>query len=155
MKCLCCGRNFDDKDAIKKHYIDVRNVDSLNYFFERLVLPDKWFQPRKCFRCEACFVTEREERIHNFLNHYQQGSRLPTEFKTMAKLRYDRNLEKYSINISDHGKYYKFENSTELIDEFMTVFEQKFVSRDGRKSLLSVLLQSGIPSLHLFKVLLR
>ena len=135
MKCLCCDRNFDDKDAIKKHYIDVHNVDSLNYFFERLFLPDRRFQPRKCFRYEAFFVTEREEKIHSFLNHYRQGGRLPTKFKPMTKMRYDENLEKYSINIDEHREYYNFENSGELIDEFMTVFKQKFVPTDGRKSL--------------------
>ena len=81
------------------------------------------------------FVTEREEKVHNFLNHYQHGGKLPTEFKPIAKVRYDANLEKYSININDHCRYYDFENSTEIIDEFMTVFEQNFVPRDGRKIL--------------------
>ena len=52
----------------------------------------------------------------------------------MAKIRHEGNLGKYLTDISDHGEYYNFENSTELIDEFMTVYEQKFVPRDGRKS---------------------
>ena len=135
MKCLCCGRNFDDKDTIKTPYIDVHNVDLLNCCFERVFLPDRRFQPQKCFRCETFFVTEREEKIHNFLNNYQQVRRLPTEFKPMTEIRYDENLEKYSNNIDEHGEYYNSENSGGPIDEFMSVFEQIFVPRDGRKSL--------------------
>ena len=48
----------------------------------------------------------------------------------MIKIRYDENLEKYSININDHAAF-NFENSDELINDFMLVFEQKFVPRDG------------------------
>ena len=77
-------------------------------------------------------MTEREEQIHNFLNHYQQGDRLVTEFKPMTEIRYDENLEKYSINIDEHGKYYNFENSGELINEFMTVFERIPRFQDSR-----------------------
>ena len=58
------------------------------------------------FQMRGFFVTEKEEKIHNFLNHYEQGGSLPTEFKPMKKVRYDASLEKYSININEHARYY-------------------------------------------------
>ena len=53
----------------------------------------------------------------------------------MTKTKYGENLEKHSINTIDHAAYYNFENSDELVNNFMSVFEQKFVPRDGSKNL--------------------
>ena len=131
---------------IKNLYVDDHNVDS-NYFFKSLFLPYSKFCLRKCFRCDTYCVTEREDTIHSFLSHYQHSGSRPTEFKPISnnlqlifarngRTKNDANLEKYFIDFKQHGRYYDLENSREIIEEFMTVFEQNFVQKpNGKKTL--------------------
>ena len=135
MKCLCCNRKFEDKKILIQRYIGDHNVDRNNHFFCRLFLPDRHFQARKCFRCEAFFVTEREGKVHNFLRHYQHGGSFPAEIKPIKKTRFDQYLKKYSISFNEHSDYYNFENTIETIEDFMNVFEQNFRGEHGKKTL--------------------
>ena len=54
---------------------------------------------------------------------------MPDEDKPLKKTYFDRNLQKYCITFSEHGDFYDFYNSQEIISEFLTVFENNFVAR--------------------------
>ena len=81
---------------------------------------------RKCFRCDYFCISQRDEKKHNFLSHYQLGGRRPVEDKPVNKTFFDENLRRYCINFSDHENFYNFFNSEELVSDFLTVFENNF-----------------------------
>ena len=90
--------------------------------------------PRKCFSCEYFCSNGREEKKHNFLLHYKQGSRLPVEDKPLNRTYLDEDLQKYWIKYSDHSRHYDFFDSIEIVPDFLTVFESNFLPRlDLRK----------------------
>ena len=89
----------------------MHGVDENNYFFRKLFTTDKAFCPKKCFRCEYFCHDGRDEKIHNFLEHYQLGGTLPTEEKPLKKTYFDRDLQKYQITFSELADFYDFYNS--------------------------------------------
>ena len=84
MKCLCCNQSLADQFSLKKHFITWHEVDE-NYFFWKLFMRDKFFVPRKCFRCDYFCLNKRDEKNHNFLTHYQMGGRQHIEDKHLKK----------------------------------------------------------------------
>ena len=96
-KCLCYARSFENADSLKDHYVLEHNVNRENYFFQKLFTRDRIFPPRKCFRYEYFCINGRDEKIHNFITHYQQGGRLLIEDKTLTGTYFDENLQKYCI----------------------------------------------------------
>lgn len=87
MTCFCCSVNFEDANSLRSHYIPEHDVDENNR--------DRAFVPRKCFSCEYFCSNGREEKKHNFLLHYKQGSRLPVEDKPLNRTYLDEDLQKY------------------------------------------------------------
>ena len=61
------------------------------------------------------------------MSHYQLGGRQPTEDKPLKKTFFDENLKRYCINFLEHGSFYNFYNSQEVVSEFLTVFENNFI----------------------------
>ena len=106
MKCLCCTGNFEGLGSLKQHYVEVRNVDENNYFFQKLFTRDRYFCPRKCFRGNYFCHNGRDEKVHNFLENYQQGGTLPSEDKPMKITYFDRDLQKYCITFSELGEFF-------------------------------------------------
>lgn len=49
--------------------------------------------------------------------------------KSIKKMFFDSDLQKYCINFSDHADYYDFYDSNESISEFLTVFENNLILR--------------------------
>ena len=86
MKFLCCQQYLDNLNSLKKHFISQHNVNPNNYFFKRLFTKDRVFSQRKCFRCDHFCYNGREEKIHHFLSHYQQGGKLPIKDKPLKKI---------------------------------------------------------------------
>ena len=74
---------------------------------------DKFFVPRKCFRCDYFCLNKRDEKNHNFLTHYQMGGRQHIEDKHLKT-----KLKRYCINCKD-GDYYDFYESRELVSDFL------------------------------------
>ena len=75
------------------------------------------FIPKKCSRCKHFCFNGRDEKDHNFLLHYQQGGSLLIEDKTLKKTYFDENLQKYCITFHEHGGYYDFYYSQEIVFE--------------------------------------
>ena len=135
MKCLCCDRSFADQESLKNHYVDFHNVDENNNFFRKPFTRDNAFISRKCFHCDYFCINRKDEKNHNFLSHYQLGGRQPTEDKRLEKTFFDENLQSYCINFLEHGSFYNFYNSREVVSEFLTVFEKNFIpNADLRQS---------------------
>ena len=79
--------------------------------------------PRKRFRYDCFCLDRRDKKNHNFVAYYQMGGRQPTEDKPLKKKTFfDENLQRYCINFSEHGDYYDFYDSRELVSDFLTVF---------------------------------
>ena len=129
MTYLCYQQSFDNQDCLKKHFISQHNIDRDNYFFQKLFTRHKHFILRKCFRCEYFHYNGREEKLNNFLSHYQQGGRPPAEDKPFNKIYFDENLQKYCITFDEHSNYHDFFNSQEIVSESLQVFENNFVPR--------------------------
>ena len=129
MKCLCCQQSFHNLNSLKDHYISHHDIDKDNYFFKKLFIGDRVFMQRKCFRCEHICYNEREEKIHYFLSHHQQGGRLPTGDKPLKKIYSNENLQKYCITFDEHSNYYYFFDSREIMSEFLQIFENNFAPR--------------------------
>ena len=131
MKCLRC----DLFQSLKSHFVDFHNIDENNQFFRKLFTKENVFFLRKCFRCDHFCINRRDEKSHNFLSHYQLGGRQPTEDQPLKKTFFDENLKRYCINFLEHGSFYNFCNSGEVVSEFLTVFGNNFIpNADLRKS---------------------
>ena len=129
MKCLCCDQVFNDQCSLKDHYVNSHGVDENNYFFWKLFTRDRFFAPRKCFRCDHFYLNRREEKNLSFLVHYQMVGRQPIEDKPIRKTYLDENLQRFCITCSEHDDHYDFYKSQEVVSEFLTVFENVFVPR--------------------------
>ena len=86
---------------------------------------------RKCFRCEHFCSTRRDEKMDNFVPHYQQCGRLPTEDKSLKKIYFDKTLQRYCTTLDKHSNYYDFFDSGEIVLEFLQVFENNFVANSN------------------------
>ena len=126
MKCLCCNGNFEGLGSLEQHYVEAHNVDENNYFFRKLLTRDRYFCPRKCFRCDYFCCNGRDEKVHNFLEHYQQGGTLSSEEKPVKLTHFDGDLQKCCITFNEYGEFFDFYNPREVISEFLIVFEQDF-----------------------------
>ena len=67
-------------------------------FFKKLFTEDRSFAPRKCFRYINFYLHRRDEKNHNFLARYQQGSNRPVENKPIERRYLDENLQRFCIN---------------------------------------------------------
>lgn len=76
-----------------------------------------------------------DEKTHNFLLHYQQEGRLPIEDKPLNRTYFDENLQKYWINLSEHGKTYDFYDSKDIVSAFLTVFDNNFIPRQNLRKI--------------------
>ena len=70
-----------------------------------------------------------DKKTYNFLSHYQQGGTRSIEDKPLKMTFFNENLQRYSIDFSEHGADYNVYHSRELVSDFMTVFENAFVPR--------------------------
>ena len=55
------------------------------------------------------------------------GGRQPIEDNPLKKMFFDESLQRYCINFYEHGDYYDFYDSQELVD--LAVFENVFLPR--------------------------
>ena len=75
-------RNFQD---IQRHYIEKHKVNPTNWHFKALFKKGrKNFFIRKCCRCNEILTSQKRERIHSFIKHYQKSGQLSLEYKPIA-----------------------------------------------------------------------
>ena len=110
--------------SFKQHYVEEHNVDENKYLFQHLFTRDRYFCPRKYFRCDYFCHNGRDEKVHNCFEHYQSRKTLPSEDKTMKITYFYRDLQNYCISFCKQGEF--LYDPREVISEFL-MFEQNFV----------------------------
>ena len=83
------------------------------------------FKPRKCLRCLDFLPTTEFKAIQEFLKHYDEGKLNPFEEKPIDTIRWETKTS-YEFSAQKHKEYYNFENSEELVDDFLKNIRSKF-----------------------------
>ena len=79
-------------------------------------------------------TSEREEKKHNFLFHFQKGGTIPLENRPIIK-RNDGTIIKFEIRYDEHKNSYDFEHPVNLVEDFFGVVEIKFV-KNGKQEFI-------------------
>ena len=126
MKCLLCAY-LAIKDDLMKHYINCHRVDTQNYFFKYLFLTNNKSLCIECCRCNEFLTTKENQRQHNFLEHYDEGKKLPFAEKPI-EIKTIEGLTTYEISYEKHSDYYDFTASESVVDEFLFNVKNRFKS---------------------------
>ena len=119
MKCLLCSSSFDDDEEIIEHHVTYHKIHPNNRFFQKLFQSDKNCSVfHKCLRYDDLLTTSDFKIKHDFLKHYNEGynnlfENEPVDVEKTA------NLLKFEIKVNKHGDCYAFENSEEVVDDFL------------------------------------
>ena len=128
MKCLLCDCITNDKKDLKKHYIQLHNIDENNYFFKRLIDQKKnTFYQKNCQFCNEFIFLNKIE--HDFLKHYDKGyfrgggnddndnandnATLPIDISNKEA------ITKIEITFKEHSTFYDFFDSVAVVDNLL------------------------------------
>ena len=126
MKCLLCSATFGSNEELGKHYKSYHKIDPNSRFFQKLFQSNKNSSiSRKCLRCDGFLTTSNFKIKHDFLKHYNEGSADFFEEKPADILK-TANLLKFEITVNTYGDYYIFENSEEVVDEYLRNIHSRF-----------------------------
>ena len=118
MKCSLCSSSFDNNEEIIEHYITYHKIDRNNRFFQKLFQSSKNCSVfYKCLRCDDVLTTSDFKIKHDFLKHNKGYNDLFEDKPVDAEKTAD--LLKFEITVNKHGDYYDFENSEEVVDDFL------------------------------------
>ena len=119
MRCLLCSSIFDNDEELIEHYKTYDKIDPNNRFFQKLFqINNKFSVFLKCLRCDD-FLTNSYFKIkHDFLKHYNEDYNDLFENKPVD-IEKTADLLKFEITVNKHGDYYDFENSEEVVDDFL------------------------------------
>ena len=132
MKCLLWSASFHFK------------IDQDNKFFQKLFQRSKKGSIfRKCLRFGDFLSTESFKVKHYFLKHYDDGQNIPFENEPLEIIR-TNNVTKYEISVNKYRDYYNFEDTQQVIDDFLRNVRPRFRPKG------EVLLKSGflIENIH-------
>ena len=76
------------------------------------------------------FTDAETWKKHNIWSHYQFGGQLPAENKPINILKL-RNFLKTLSNFDQHQDFYNFFDSEKLLDDFLNVFQLKFLPMEN------------------------
>ena len=127
-KCLCCAESFQDNVDLQNHYINYHGVDENDYLKKKHFTRNRNFCSRKCFCCDYFCMNRRYENNHNLLFHYQFSGRQSIEGKPIKIIKYDENLQRFCINFNEHSDFYDFFDLRSVVSDYLTVFENSFVT---------------------------
>ena len=126
MKCLLCGRTFEDKEQLNNHYINFHKVDPTNRFYQKLInCRDNRCIFGKCLRCSEFLPTSSYKAKHEFLKHYNSGNEELFEDKPID-ITENNHFIKYSINVRSFSDSYDFHNSEKVVSDFLNNIRSKF-----------------------------
>ena len=128
MKCFLCGLNFDHEIKLEHHYLNFHRVDPENKFFQNLInfnnkKNNYLFQ--KCLRCSEILPTSKFKAVHDFVQHYSDGSQELAENKPIS-IQDNALFTKYSIDIKKFGDFYDFYDSEKVVSDFLNNVKAKF-----------------------------
>ena len=74
-------------------------------------------------------MNRKYKAYHNFLQHHQFGRNLSYEARLLEIRRYEV-LIHYSVSFDEHGKFFKFHDSDNIVRNFINLFQLMFVPSD-------------------------
>ena len=127
MKCVLCDYITNNKEELKKHYLQFHNVDENNLFFKKIIDQKKNIIHRK--KCNFCneFVF-LNKNTHDFLKHYQKGLSAGLDVDVDADNNFDDkpvnitnvgDIKKIEITFKEHSSDYDFFDSVAVVDNFL------------------------------------
>ena len=75
--------------------------------------------------CNDFIPTTKYKIFHNFLKHYDKGKTKPFKDKPV-EVKHFKNITTYEITVGNHGKFYNFNNSQEVVNNFLNNIRSKF-----------------------------
>ena len=125
MKCLLCSSIFDNNEELIGNYITCHKISANIRFFQKLFQPNKKCSVfSKCLRCDDFLTTSDFKIKHDFLKHNEGYNNLFED--KPADVGKTANLLKFEITVNKHGNYYDFENSKEVVDDFLKNIRSQF-----------------------------
>ena len=119
MKCLLCSATFDSNEELVEHYVSYHKIDANNRFFQKLFQSNKNSSILRKFLRHHNFLTTSNFKIkHDFLKHHNESSADLFEEKPVDVLK-TANLLKFEITVNKYDNYYNFDNSDEVVDDFL------------------------------------
>ena len=130
MKSLLYSSRFVNHEELTELYITYHNIDPNNRFFQKLFQSNKNCSVfRKCSRCDDFLTTSDFKIKHDFVKQQNEGYNDFFEDKPVD-VEKTANLLKFEITVNKHGDYYDFENSEEVVDDFLKNFCSRFKPSD-------------------------
>ena len=109
-----------------QQYINYHKVDENNKFFQKLLqLQKKSPIFRKCLRCNDFITTSSYKVKHDCLKHYDLRQDVTFEDKPLDIMR-SPHIIKYEISVKKFSEDYDFQNSEELVHDFLHNVRSKF-----------------------------
>ena len=106
--------------------MNYHNIDSKNWFFQKLFQPDNRLFLKNCLRYKQ-FITTREQKVkHDFLKHYSQGKEIPFEEKPLDIIKYQA-LTIYQIEYKKYSNIY-----SKCVDDFLQNVKQRFHATNSK-----------------------
>ena len=119
IKCLLCSSSFDNDEELIEYYTTYHKIDPTNRFFQKLFESNQNCSVfGKCWRCDNFLITSDFKIKHDFLKHYNEGYNDLFEDKPVD-VEETANLLKFEITVNKLCDYYDFENSDEVVDDFL------------------------------------
>ena len=139
MNCLLCNYITNDKEEIKKHYLQVHNVDENNIFFKKLIDQKKnIIHRRKCNYCKEFVFLNKVK--HDFLKHYEKGLSIDFDISNDKPviITDTGSIKKIEIRFNEHSSFYDFFDSVAVVDNFLAQVKNVMQRYDN-----DVLLKAG------------
>ena len=125
MKCLLCSFASEDQKKLLDHYLTYHNIDSNNWFFQKLFQSDNKPFLKNFIRCNQFLATRKEKAKHDFLKHSSDGKNILFEEKPLDIIRYPA-LTIYQIEYKKYSNLYPFFNSEKCVEEFLQNVKNRF-----------------------------
>ena len=126
MRCLLCGRVFQDIEELNSHYITFHKVDPENRFYQKLIsCKDNKCIFEKCLRCSEFLPTSNYKAKHKFLKHYNLGKEELFEDKPL-EITENSHFIKYFIGVKKFSDSYDFHDSDKVVSDFLNNVRSKF-----------------------------
>ena len=83
-------------------------------------------KPGKCLSCDEFFQTLKVQNLHNFLKRYSKGNTTPFEERTLNSYTIG-SIKVFEINVQEHSRCYDFEEPDDVVNNFLSNVQSKFV----------------------------
>ena len=120
--------DLKNNEELIEHYNFYQKIDPNNRFFQKLFQSNKNFSKFcKCLRCDDVLTTSDFRAKHDFSKHCTVGYDDLFEDKPVDIVKTGR-LLRFEITVNKHGGYFNFQNSEEVVDDFLKNVHSRFTA---------------------------